>query len=172
MQQMARIPRSKLSPGWFHCINRGVNRNTIFFDDHDYAVFRNDLIQTASKLGLSIGAFCLMPNHWHIVINCSAIETLSSLFKNLSTSHATRHHTKYKTTGYGSIYQGRYKSIPIEDEIILGTICDYVELNPVRANLVSNSDEWKWSSAWNGWKGWKAGWKGTVPFQPSIPHAD
>lgn len=143
---MARTPRSQLPGGWYHCINRGANRATIFFDDQDYSTFESNLRDVANRNGLEVGAYCLMPNHWHIVLHCHAACEMTATFKELLNWHSRAHHTKYRTTGLGPIYQGRFKSFPIKDERALNTICEYVELNPVRAGLVAEANAWRWSS--------------------------
>ncbi len=145
---MTRTPRSQLLPGWFHCINRGVNKNSLFLDDRDFAGFSEDLRRLSVKFGLTIGAYCLMTNHWHIVLECQSIESMSSFFKTLLNNHTKRHHTKYETIGLGPIYQGRFRSIPIKSESALAAISEYVLLNPVRAKLVTKVEEWPWTSVW------------------------
>ena len=144
---MARAPRSKLPPGWFHCINRGVNRRIIFDKRDDYSWFTSSLLNYAFDCDLTIKSFCLMPNHWHIVLHCNDTKSMSHMFRKLLNAHTKYFHCKNGTIGYGPIYQGRYKSIPILDNETLQTICEYVEMNPVRANLVKNTTDWPWSSA-------------------------
>ena len=144
---MALIPRNKLLPGWFHCINRGVNRQRIFLDTDDYQRFTKSLIYHAKEHEVDLGAFCLMPNHWHIVMCFSKIENMSSLFRILLNGHTKYHHQKYQTIGHGPIYQGRFKSIRIENDRDLLRIAEYVELNPVRGNLVKSAKDWRWCSA-------------------------
>lgn len=146
---MARIPRNQLPGGWYHCINRGADRKTIFFDYDDYHWFLKTLHKYASQNGIQLSAFCLMPNHWHIVLNCAQSANMTSLFKKLLHDHTRRHHSKYLTIGHGPIYQGRFKSFLIQDEEALNTVNNYVVLNPVRASLAKSVDEWPWSSqAW------------------------
>jgi putative transposase len=143
---MARTPRSQLQPGWYHCINRGVNRQLIFLDHNDYSGFMNKLLDLSQKSDLRLGAFCLMPNHWHVVIDCSDVGKMSSMFKNLLNWHTRVFHMKYQSIEQGPIYQGRYKSIPIPDDTALNEVCGYVELNPVRAELVKSLGEWRWAT--------------------------
>ena len=143
---MARIPRSLLPPGWYHCINRGTNRQPIFSDDEDYFQFEAYFLRTAKHHALDVAAYCLMPNHWHIVLECRRIAAMSAMFKDVLNWHTKRHHAKYGTIGHGPIYQGRYKSLVVKDELALATICQYVEMNPVKANLVSEAIDWRWSS--------------------------
>lgn len=143
---MARIPRSKLPGGYYHCINRGAKRATIFLDEEDYFAFEKHLIEVAARHSLIIRAYCLMPNHWHIVLECQNAANMSAMFKKLLNWHTKFHHEKYFTIGHGPIYQGRFKSFQIENEELLNTVCRYVEENPLRAGLVSKVGEWLWSS--------------------------
>ncbi|MGE4210768.1 MAG: transposase [Oligoflexales bacterium] len=143
---MTRIPRSRLPPGWFHCINRGANRAQIFFDDDDYRWFVNALTQGAQVFSLTLSTYCIMPNHWHVVLHCEDISFMSSMFKKLLNDQTRRHHAKYQTIGHGPLYQGRFKSFPIKDDEALNVICAYIENNPVRAKLVNEAAAWPWSS--------------------------
>jgi len=142
---MARIPRINLLAGWYHCINRGVGKNTIFFDQEDYQGFADDVANIAKPYSIDLAAFCLMPNHWHIVLYCNDSRLMSEFFRKILNNHTRRHHTKYRTIGHGSIYQGRFKSFLIKDELVLNTICEYVLQNPLRADLVTKIEEWPWT---------------------------
>lgn len=142
---MARVPRKYLPSGWFHCINREAGRKTLFFEFDDYKWFRDNMIATARETRITIKAFCLMPNHWHIVCHCKQSTDMSQMFKKLSNAHTRRHHSRFQTIGHGPLYQGRFKSFLIKDEAALDHICRYVEMNPVRAKLVENPEEWQWT---------------------------
>jgi putative transposase len=143
--RMPRTPRSQLQAGHFHCINRGVNRQDIFFNPDDYNWFAQALVMRAAKLGVELNAVCLMPNHWHIVATVQSSGHLSQLFGGLLNAHTRRHHAKYENIGHGPIYQGRYKSIPIKDKEALVSICRYVRENAVRASLAKTLSDWPWS---------------------------
>jgi len=147
---MARIPRNKLAPGWYHCINRGVGRQTLFFDEDDYRWMYEKLASTASQYELELRVFCLMPNHWHIVLYCSSPLQMSAFFKKVLHEHTRRHHAKYLKIGHGPIYQGRFKSFLITSEEALNEISNYVLQNPIRAGLTKCMEEWKW--IWGQWK--------------------
>lgn len=146
LHSMGRLPRQYLTPGSYHCLNRGVKRERIFLDAEDYELFQTRLLKGAEQNCLTVRAYCLLPNHWHIVLECLEIEDMSVMFKNLLNWHTRHHHTKYRTIGHGPIYQGRYKAFYIRNESSLGAICQYVELNAVRAGLVAHPEDWQWSS--------------------------
>ncbi len=143
---MPREPRSSLPGGTYHCINRGVGRRPLFLDSDDYEVFIRLMFAMEKLHQVQIPAFCLMPNHWHIVLTCERSTQMSAFFKRLLNAHTKRHHVKYETVGHGPIYQGRFKSIYIEDEQAFNNTCNYVEDNPARAKLVVHNDQWHWSS--------------------------
>jgi len=97
---------------------------------------------------MRILSFCLMPNHWHLVLYPQTGEDLSNFMRWITHTHTQRHHAHYKSIGYGHVYQGRYKSFPIEEDNHFLQVCRYVERNCLRAGLVKRAQDWKWSSAW------------------------
>ena len=95
---------------------------------------------------MRILAYCLMPNHWHLVLYPKNEGNLSKFMHWVTLTHTRRYHTKTKTIGYGHIYQGRYKSIPVEQDKCFWSLVRYVERNAKRAGFVKNAENWKWSS--------------------------
>ena len=93
---------------------------------------------------MRILAFCLMPNHIHLVVWPENDGDLGRWMHWLLTSHVRRHHLRYESDG--RIWQGRYKSFPIQEDFHLLVVMRYVERNPLRANLVDRSEDWRWSS--------------------------
>jgi putative transposase len=96
--------------------------------------------------GIRLLGFCLMPNHWHLVLWPEADGELSLFMSWLSNTHVRRYHQHYHSYGQGHIYQGRFKSFPIEEDEHLLTVLRYVEANPLRAKMVERAGEWRWSS--------------------------
>jgi putative transposase len=90
-----------------------------------------------------------MPNHWHLVLRPHADGTLSDFVRWLTVTHTQRYHAAHRTGGTGPLYQGRFKSFPVQDDGHLLSLIRYVERNPVRANLVERADDWRWGSASN-----------------------
>ena len=91
-------------------------------------------------------AFCLMPNHWHMVLWPEQDDQLTAFLRWLTHTHTQRWHAHHHTAGTGHLYQGRFKSFPIEQDDHLLTVLRYAERNPLRAGLVSRAERWRWSS--------------------------
>jgi putative transposase len=132
----------------FHVLNRTVARQTLFHTQSDYDAFITILDEAQRKVPMRLLAFCVMPNHWHLALWPQEDDALSEFMRWLTVTHAQRWHPAHGTTGTGSLYQGRFKSIPVQEDEHFWTVCRYVERNPLRANLVSRAELWKWSSLW------------------------
>jgi putative transposase len=94
-------------------------------------------------------AWCVMSNHWHFVLWPRGDGDLSEFMRWLSVTHTQRWHAAHRTSGSGPLYQGRFKSFPIQKDEHLLAVLRYVERNPLRANLVDEADGWRWSSLWH-----------------------
>ncbi len=132
----------------FHVLNRAVARLTIFEKPDDYEAFLRVLEETWQLVPLPIFAMVVMPNHWHFVVCPEEDDQVTDFFRRLSLTHTMRWHAHYKTGGTGHLYQGRFKSFPVQDDEHLLTVMRYVERNPVRANLAERAEQWQWGSAW------------------------
>ena len=141
---MPRIPRGQLAGHAFHVLNRGNGGATVFHSDGDYQAFLDLLAAAKAKHPVKILAFCLMPNHFHLVVQPARGATLSPFMQWWMTSHVRRYHRHYRT--HGHVWQGRFKSFPIQQDQHLFTVVRYVLQNPVRARLVERAIEWPWSS--------------------------
>ena len=89
-----------------------------------------------------------MPNHWHLILWPKGDHDLSEYMRWLTVTHTQRWHSFHGTSGSGPIYQGRYKSFPIQADEHFYTVCRYVERNALKANLVGHAENWRWSSLW------------------------
>ncbi len=146
-----RMPRPKrICPAgmMFHCLNRAVARLTIFEKDADYAAFEQVLEAAHARIPLRILAYTLMPNHWHLVVWPQADTEVTEFLQWLTVTHTMRWHAHYQTSGTGHLYQGRFKSFPVQSDQHLLTVLRYVERNPVRAGLAKRVENWRWGSAW------------------------
>lgn len=134
----------------YHILNRANARMKMFEKDEDYAAFERVLEEAHARDPLRILAYCVMPSHWHMVVwpQRGADEQVSEFFRWLTVTHTQRWHAHYHTSGTGHLYQGRFKSFPVESDDHLYTVLRYIERNPVRANLVDRAEAWRWSSAW------------------------
>ena len=123
---------------------------TLFEKDEDYAAFEQVLQQAFEREPLRILGYCVMPNHWHMVVwpRRGADTQVSEFLRWLTVTHTQRWHAHHHTSGTGHVYQGRFKSFPVQSDEHLLTVLRYVERNPVRAGLVRRAAAWRWSSAW------------------------
>ena len=145
------MPRTKrICPAGevFHVLNRAVARLTMFEKPEDYAAFMRVVGETWEIVPLPIYAMVAMPNHWHFVVRPETSDQVSEFFRRLTVMHTMRWHAHYKTGGTGHLYQGRFKSFPIQTDGHLLTVMRYVERNPVRANFIELAEDWQWSSAY------------------------
>lgn len=143
---MARRLRIDLGGVVYHVLNRRVGRLPLFTKDDDYAAFLKVLDEAQERLAMRVVAFCLMPNHWHLMLWPRRDGELSKYMQWITTTHMRRWHAHHGTRGTGPLYQGRFKSFPIQRDRHFITVCRYVERNPLRANLVGKAEAWEWSS--------------------------
>jgi putative transposase len=132
----------------YHIMNRSVGRARIFRKDRDYEAFEKVLIQAKKRLPMRILGWCVMPNHWHLVLWPQGDGDLSEFMRWLTVTHTQRWHAAHDTSGTGPLYQGRFKSFPIQEDDHLLMVIRYVERNALRANLVERAGQWRWSSLW------------------------
>lgn len=128
----------------YHVINRGNGRATVYHEPRDYTAFLTLMILASERIPMRVLAYCLMPNHFHLVLWSLSDGDISRWMHWLLTSHAKRHHRIKGTSG--RIWQGRFKAFPIQQDRHLLTVIRYVERNPLRANLVQSAADWTWSS--------------------------
>jgi putative transposase len=133
----------------FHALNRANARAEIFLKAADYARFEEVLAEAAERSKMRILSYCLMPNHWHLVLWPRKDGDLSRFMGWLTLTHTQRWHAHYQSAGTGHLFQGRFKSFPIQSDDHFLTVCRYVERNPVRAKLCSQAEEWRWSSLYH-----------------------
>jgi len=128
-----------------HIIQRGHNRQAVFAGDDDYLYYLDNLKEWKDKLGCKLYAYCLMSNHVHLVIDPGDdSENLALLMKRVA-GRQTRYVNKLEKRS-GSLWEGRYKSSPINANEYLLACCRYVELNPLRAGMVDDPAQYRWSS--------------------------
>ncbi len=143
------MPRTaRIAPGGFvfHVLNRGNERRTIFESEGDYLAFLRVLRETTEEVPLRILAWSLMPNHWHLLLWPREDGELGRFMQRLTTTHVRRWRLFRHSVGHGHLYQGTYKSFPVQDDDHFYTVCRYVERNALRARLVKRAEAWPWSS--------------------------
>jgi putative transposase len=141
------MPRSRrllVAGGYYHVINRGNDRAVVFHQPGDYRAFLTLIDDAQDRVRLKLLAFCLMPNHFHLVVSPDGAGDVSRWMHWLMTTHTHRHHLRYGTSG--CVWQGRFKAFPIKHDGHLLTVMRYVERNALRAGLVERAEQWPWSS--------------------------
>lgn len=137
----------------YHVLNRANARRRIFDREGDYFAFERTLAEVQDRIPMRILAWCLMPNHWHLVLWPRLDGDLSNYMRLVTLTHTQRWHAHRATAGSGHLYQGRFKSFAVQDDAHFLTVCRYVEANALRANLVRRAEEWRWCSLWRAGRG-------------------
>lgn len=140
---MARPLRIEYEGAFYHVMNRGSNRQNIFLKKLHWEIFLDLLEDISIKFFVEIHAFCLMNNHYHLLVR-TPIANLGKAMRHLDGLYTRRFNIDEGRDG--SIFRGRYKSILIEEEAYLLQVSRYIHLNPVEAGLCQNADDYVWSS--------------------------
>ena len=143
---MPRINRIDVGDVIYHIINRANARMQIFNKDEDYILFEKVIEEAKEKFDMRILSYEVMPNHWHLILYPKKDGNLQKFMGWVSMTHTQRWHSRHKTIGSGHLYQGRYKSFPIQTNRYLLQLFRYVERNALRAKLVQKAEDWRWSS--------------------------
>ncbi len=143
---MPRALRTAAGGVIYHVLNRANGRMPLFESAGDYEAFLRVFAEAHERVPMRTLAYCVMPNHWHMILWPKAEGQLSEFMHWLTTTHTQRWLTAHGIIGFGHVYRGRFKSFPIENDKHYLTVCRYVERNPVRAGLVVSAQEWQWSS--------------------------
>jgi putative transposase len=141
------MPRSRrllLAGGYFHVVNRGNDRSVVFRQPTDFSAFLRLIEAAQERIRLRLLAYCLMPNHFHLVLSPDGPDDVSRWMHWLTTTHAHRHHLRFGTSG--CVWQGRFKSFRIKHDAHLLTVMRYVERNALRSGLVEKAEQWSWGS--------------------------
>jgi len=139
---MARLPRISLPGIPLHIIQRGNNRQVCFAAEEDFAAYAYWLHEYARKYRVALHAWVFMTNHVHLLATPQTEDGISRLMQTLG-----RHYVRYFNHTYkrsGTLWEGRFKSCAVDEENYLLTCQRYIELNPVRANMVGAPEEYKW----------------------------
>ncbi len=140
---MPRNPRVKSETGIYHIILRGINRQSVFGDDEDRKRLLSTLKRYQAICGYLIYAYCLMSNHVHLLIKIGE-EPLEQVMRRISGSYVYWYNQKYDRIG--NLFQDRFKSEPVESDLYLLTVTRYIHQNPLKAGIVTNFDDYFWSS--------------------------
>ncbi len=133
----------------FHVLNRAIANTTLFETQGDYEAFCRVLSDTLDRTLMRVCAYCVMPNHWHLLVWPENDGDLGRFMQRLTLTHVRRWQEYRRWVGLGHIYQGRYRSFPVEEDSHFLAVARYVERNALRAGLVCRAEEWRWSSLWH-----------------------
>lgn len=142
-QQMPRHAREKCESGIYHIILRGINRQSIFHDDEDYQRFLETMDRMKNPGKFELYGYCLMGNHVHLLLHEQKDE-IATIMKRIGVSYAHWYNRKYDRVGH--VFQDRYKSEIVKDEGYLINLLRYIHNNPVKAQIVTDPKDYKWSS--------------------------
>ena len=145
---MGRPPRITTGGLVYHVLNRANARIRIFGKPGDYNAFERILVEAVQRTEMRLLSYCVMPNHWHLVVWPRHDGDLSTMVGWLTLTHTQRWHAHQDSVGTGHVYQGRYKSFLVESDEHLWAVCRYVERNALRAGLCERAEQWRWSSLW------------------------
>jgi len=141
---MARIARVVVPGTPHHVTQRGNRRQDTFFRDEDYEAYIDLMSEWCGKCDVEIWAYCLMPNHIHMIAVPESEQGLSRAIGEAHRRYTRMINLRKRWTGY--LWQGRFASFPMDEHYLLAAV-RYVEMNPVRARMVNRPEEWRWSSA-------------------------
>lgn len=165
---MARRARQVVGGTVYHVLNRGCGRMKLFGRDGDYAAFEQLLAEAQAKQPTRLLTYCVMPNHWHLVLWPERDGQVSAFMHWLTMTHVQRWRHGRQLVGLGPLYQGRYRAFPVETDEHLLTVCRYVERNPLRADLVRQAQDWRWSGLSLRAAGAPAVVEGAKPTRPTL----
>lgn len=150
--------------GFFHIYNRGINHERIFFFAGDYRYCISLIKKYSVICDISIIAFCLMPNHYHLVLRQNSDKSVSQFIGVVFNAYVQGLNKKHGRNG--TLFQGRFKDVHIDEENYILQLCRYLHLNPVKAMLVEKPEEWPFSD-YNDWIGKRIFAKVDIDFSSS-----
>src|SRR5712692_2837192 len=141
---MGRLPRPIADGLIYHALNRGNNRDTVFGGPADFRAFLRALAQTQLRYPFCLYGYALITNHFHLLLEPEAGQSISRILQSLTVAHTWRHHRHHGTVGH--VWQGRFKSPVIQDDDHLLVVLRYIEANPLRARMVTDLKDYPWTS--------------------------
>ncbi len=138
---MPRPPRIQFPNAYYHVMNRGIDKKQIFFNDHSYEVFLEILGEACKKFGVIIYSYCLMPNHYHLLLK-TPNANLGKMMQHVNGFYTQRYNKFMEKDG--PLFRGRFKSILVDKDSYLLSLARYIHRNPI--GLVENLKYYKWSS--------------------------
>jgi putative transposase len=163
---MARLARVVIPGHPHHVTQRGNGRGRTFFGDHDYALYRDLLAANCRAAGVEVWAWCLMPNHVHLILVPSDPDGLRRALARVHRHYAGVIQARRKRSGH--FWQGRFGAVAMDEEHLVAAL-RYVSLNPVRARLVARAEDWRWSSTRAHLRGKDDGLTALAPIKDRVP---
>jgi putative transposase len=163
---MARLARVVIPGLPHHVTQRGNGRARTFFDDADYALYRDLLAEHCGAAGVEVWAWCLMPNHVHLILVPSDPDGLRRALARVHQRYAGVIQARRKRTGH--FWQGRFGAVAMDEEHLAAAL-RYVSLNPVRARLVPRAQAWRWASTRAHLRGKADGITALAPINDRFP---
>jgi putative transposase len=142
---MPRTARRLSNSGFYHVLARGHDRKPVFKDPEDYRSYLSHLSRFKRQFPCRCFHFCLMPNHVHLLMQSNSLDNLTALMRRVQQAYQFHWRRRYELVGH--LWQGRFKSLPIEEDPYLLECARYIERNPVRAKLCETTVDYPWSSA-------------------------
>ena len=146
---MGRALRADEAGGIYHALNRGNAKQDFFFKVGDWEAFERIIAEGLDLFPVDLIAYQWMKNHGHMVLSPQEDGGMSAFVGWITLTHTQRYHAHHGTTGYGHVYQGRYKSFPVQDDDHFHVVCRYVERNALTAKLVKRAEDYRWGSLYN-----------------------
>jgi len=143
---MPRAKRITLGGYIYHVVNRANGRLRIFRKQDDFLAFEQIIAEGVEIFNMRVCGWCIMSNHWHLILWPRKDGDLSDFMRWITLTHTQRYHVSHGTVGIGHLYQGRFKSFPVQDDEYYLTAMRYVEANPLSAGIVKHLNDWPWSS--------------------------
>ena len=156
---MPRTARASAADYCYHVLNRGNGRAEVFHKPEDYYAFAEAIAQASARLPMRVLGYCLMPNHFHLVLQPWGDGDLGRWMQWLLTTQVRRYRRHYGSSGH--VWQGRFKAFPTQDDDHLMTVLRYVERNALRAGLVTRAEAWPHGSL-----AFSQSKAGPVPIEP------
>lgn len=170
---MARRLRVVRDGGVYHVLNRRVGRLPLFEADGDFDAFEHVLAAAQARTpSVRVLAYVLMGNHWHLLLWPRRGGDLAAFMQWLTVTHMRRWHAHRGSAGEGPVYQGRFKSFPVQGDAHLPVVARYVERNALRGGLVRRAEDWRWSSLWRRHRRVATPWLTPPADWPAPPPAD
>jgi putative transposase len=163
---MSRIARAVVPGLPHHVTQRGNRRGKVFFEEGDYALYRDLLAERCGKLGVEVWGWCLMPNHVHLILVPRSADGLARAIGETHRRYTAFVNARARQTGH--LFQACFASAVMDEEHLMAAL-RYVSLNPVRAKLVKRAEDWRWSSVRAHLKGINDGLTTVQPALDRVP---